>query len=457
MIAKGITDAQNVSQSGQRAGTGIRDNPGVVLMKRGDFQLQAYDKRSKRMKYVRRTSSKQEVNQFLQSAKSKQSKQSQQSTQSKQFKRTKQSKQRLLKRFNIFLRIYTNEDGSLAVPSDLEASVNAMKCWPLLSVCCPALHFMSLLGKDGPWKSCLSEKWSQAFDLKAETSSSKSLRIRSLQYVEASELTTEDLKVMALIVQSAAMDTWKVDREEWDLNVGRRKLYFMGWQRIVKRYYPIMQDIKDDMKPVTNIEECLEKFRPAHAAGLVLHKAAVPRDLSEYVSVCSGIMDALRKVDPAGVNTRMDRPYTMTWLIRSHMYAEMQCRGITLSVSPETTLRDFSSVFPDARAWTYAYASALLGIRRRAESHRFQVLDMVTKLQYKFGIEMLTCLFCLFGTAAGVCTTYLEAHCEALRAHRIKHTASTQVEMHPEHLLTTYGVAAVSSPAPSMPSMQSDA
>ena len=145
------------------------------------------------------------------------------------------SKESVVRRFTASMRIYTNDDGSPGIMSDLIASADNMINCPLLSVCCPALHFMSLMGKDGPWKEAVSGRWSKYFNMHAQTSSWKRLplSIRSLQFVEAEALTSDDLMAMVRILQLAAKDTWVIDRKDWDLNVNRNKLYFMGWQRMV--------------------------------------------------------------------------------------------------------------------------------------------------------------------------------------------------------------------------------
>ena len=69
-------------------------------------------------------------------------------------------------------------------------------------------------------------------------------------------------------------------------------------------------------------------------------------------------MAALRKIDPAGINADPKCPYTLSWLIRSHLYAELRSRGITLSVHKDVTIKEFSASFPDACSWTEAYAFA---------------------------------------------------------------------------------------------------
>ena len=94
-----------------------------------------------------------------------------------------------------------------------------------MSVCAPALHFLSLMGKYGPWKSALAAAWAQVFDAQASVSvgaggcrrvqSKRSVlygvSVRSLQHVPASQLTESDLMAMARILQEAALTVEKVD------------------------------------------------------------------------------------------------------------------------------------------------------------------------------------------------------------------------------------------------------
>ena len=207
---------------------------GVTLTKRGDYQLQVYDKTTMQMKYVKRTQDSDAIAKIIDQKNKKKHVPKRSNTRL-------YSWEAMIQRFCLLVGIYTNDDGSLAVPSDLEASVDALRSCPLLSVCCPPLYFMSLMGKDGPWKRWVEKHWSQAFDLDASSSSSnrKSLRIRSLQLVEPCDLTTEDLMAVVRILQRSAVDAWGEDREDWDLNVGKNKLYFMGWQRMVTMMFVI--------------------------------------------------------------------------------------------------------------------------------------------------------------------------------------------------------------------------
>ena len=152
-------------------------------------------------------------------------------------------------------------------------------------------------------------------------------------------------------------------------------------------------------------------------------------------------MAALRKINPAGINADPKHPYTMTWLIRSHLYAELRSRGITLSMHKGVTIKEFSASFPDACSWAETYAFACSESSGRAEAGFLKVSDLVHKLKYTHPIELLTCMFCLFGTEAVLSTStqYLEAHHEALRAHRLQSKA--KVELHPATLLKSYADA----------------
>ena len=97
-----------------------------------------------------------------------------------------------VEKFKVLLDVYTDNDSSIAVMSDLTSAADAMQQWPLLSVCAPGLHFASLMGKMGPWRQEVGTMWEKVFRLAAVTSvcqSEKSMlssvSLRSLQHVEA--------------------------------------------------------------------------------------------------------------------------------------------------------------------------------------------------------------------------------------------------------------------------------
>ena len=193
----------------------------------------------------------------------------------------------VVERFKMLIGIYTDPDGSPAVMSDLTSSAQNRSAYPLLGVHAPALYFMSLMGKDGPWKAALAQTWASVFQGSANASAYSqlslqsldsllsmktidSIKLRSLQMVEAESLTATDMMAMAQILQVAAARAWQADRTEWDLNVNYRKLYFMGWQRLVKGYYPMFHDRDaSELKPLSKsvLSNTIHRLRAAHAAG----------------------------------------------------------------------------------------------------------------------------------------------------------------------------------------------
>lgn len=99
-----------------------------------------------------------------------------------------------VQKFHVLLDVYTNEDSSIAVMSDLTSAADAMQQWPLLNVCAPGLHFASLMGKMGPWRQEVGTMWQKVFKLSAmesmcpvqsKQSLLSSVALRSLQHVEA--------------------------------------------------------------------------------------------------------------------------------------------------------------------------------------------------------------------------------------------------------------------------------
>ena len=137
-------------------------------------------------------------------------------------------------------------------------------------------------------------------------------------------------------------------------------------------------------------------------------------------------MTARREINRAVINSNPNKPYTMTWLIRSGLYAELRWRGITLYVNKNITIKEFSSSFPVSCAWANAFAHATSDHTRYRDTNAMNV----KMLRVTHPIEMLTCFLCSFGSEGVLSTTtdYLEAHCEALRDHRMKYNAESLVE-----------------------------
>ena len=60
-----------------------------------------------------------------------------------------------VERFKALMHIYTEIDGTPAAMSDLTSTADVMCRHPLMSTCAPALHFIVIMGKVGPFKSAV--------------------------------------------------------------------------------------------------------------------------------------------------------------------------------------------------------------------------------------------------------------------------------------------------------------
>ena len=383
---------------------------GVVKRASGRYQAQVYDSNSQTMQYVGVADSAEDAADIVVQHAGVASRVHLKAKKHKRF-----NAEEMVERFKIFLDIYTDTDGSPAIMSDITSAVDDKIANPMLSVHAPALYFMSLMGKDGPWKVSLAKRWKAAFLMAKDASvvpkqSAPSLQslqswksvlaLRSLQLVEAEALTDDDLMAMIRILQASALDTWSVDRTDWDLNVNRRKLYFMGWQRLVKRFYPMFVDEPDSMQPLSNanVKKTMQLIRKAHHAGvkpslrvsllvcfrslgnvayvmrsprcpcrpscpscrccpcfgegMLLEKAPIPRTLDLYINTTEHLLREFRALHPPSLSKKSDEDYVLLWLIRSHFVVELRSRGIKcVTFNKKDEANKLLNVFPDSNVW----------------------------------------------------------------------------------------------------------
>jgi hypothetical protein len=142
----------------------------------------------------------------------------------------------MVERFRLMMRIYTDPDGNMAVMSDIDATTDLMRRWPLMAPCAPALHFAALMGKHGPWKLSLGKAWGNTFKIGVQKSVANSslLSLRSLQFVESDELTMDDLCVMVKILQAASIEAQEDEHlAHWEQHVGFRNSWHSGFRQFV--------------------------------------------------------------------------------------------------------------------------------------------------------------------------------------------------------------------------------
>ena len=141
---------------------------GVVKRERGEgilYQAQVYDAAEGAMRYLGAADSAEKAADILVEHVGAVSR-----TQIKTEKHLRFKSDEVIERFKILMGIYTNPDGSPAVMSDITSAINNKIANPTLSVHAPALYFMSILGKDGPWKDAVAKRWKAAFLLTSNVS-----------------------------------------------------------------------------------------------------------------------------------------------------------------------------------------------------------------------------------------------------------------------------------------------
>lgn len=257
--------------------------------------------------------------------------------------------------------------------------------------------------------------------------------MRSLQYVEAADLTTDDMNAMVQILRVAGMATEGMDTEAWMRNVGRNNAWYSGWRLVLTRYFKILVDTGDghlSLPPKSGLGEIHKKLRLAHAAGQALHKSPVPRTLGDYAASCQSLQPLLAKLHPPTLNPTSD--YSIPWIIRSHAIAEWRARGIDrCEVPADFPVKDFVGCFPDMERW----------VTKLAQTYKITLLTkLLTLLEYSHPIELLTMYFCIFGETSllDIPAEFLWRHTAALKALRRKLTQSTKVVPHPAVLLAVF-------------------
>jgi hypothetical protein len=256
--------------------------------------------------------------------------------------------------------------------------------------------------------------------------------LRSLQYVEAADLTTDDLNAMVQILRVAGIATERMDTEAWMRNVGRNNSFYSGWRLMLTRFFKILVDRGGQLSlpPKSGLEEIHNKLRLAHAAGQALHKSPVPRTLRDYAASCQSLQPLLAKLHPPTLNPTSD--YSIPWIIRSHAIAEWRARGIDrCEVPADFPIKDFVGCFPDMEGW----------VTKLAQTHKIILLKkLLTLLDYSHPIELLTMYFCIFGETSllDIHAEFLWRHAAALKALRQKLTQSTKVVPHPAVLLSVF-------------------
>ena len=331
-----------------------------------------------------------------------------------------------VERFKALMHIYTEMDGTPAVMSDLTSTADVMRRHPLMSTCAPALHFIAIMGKVGPFKSAVGEKWSRVFKGRdTESVCPKRWRVqsllsgvslRSLQHVEAEDLTHADIGAMLQIMQAAAAATDTQDTSEWQRHVLHNNCFWSGWQLLMTRFFGVMEATGNGLAlpphPELQSKKVYDKMRAAHAAGLALYKSAVPRTLGEYAAMAEPLQSLLSMLHPPSLNPEGD--YSIPWCIRSHSIAEMRVRGIDrCQVPSDMTVTTFSQCFPDSGDW----------LTKLAKVHDVTLVhELLDLFEYTHPAELFAMFCCIFGEKSLLSydVRFLQQHSAKIRKIRIE-------------------------------------
>ena len=142
------------------------------------------------------------------------------------------------------------------------------------------------------------------------------------------------------------------------------------------------------------------------------------------------LQSELRDVNPPGVSKTTD--YMLTWVIRSHMFADLRARRISkVEMDEVTTVKDVETIFPDSGRW----------LTELARAHAIAtVSDVADLLGYTHPPELLTRFCCIFGDQTVLCIPpeYLTKNAIPLKKLRAEIFQKTGVVPVPALLLMQY-------------------
>ena len=312
--------------------------------------------------------------------------------------------ERQVQHLQILSSIYTNQDGQIVLPSDLQSSIKLRRQHPGFGLQAPALQYIAFMGKHGPFKTSLVARWESAYNRNATNSiaglpftslmsmkslTSGRLSLRSMKGCSTKDLSDSDLDCMIQILQLTALDISTVDFKQWNCNVGHGNCFYSTPLLFLSRFLGVIKKIGNSFKPckLGDYPKCRENLRAAHGAGELLNKMPVQSGMTlvDYASYVQSSVKSLRELHPPGLNP--DGHYSMPWLLRTKLIVEMQAQRIDkLAFKRSDSLELISQAFPDANDWLSMFGSGMNNLG-----------GFLDALSFKHGIEMLTMCFCLFG------------------------------------------------------------
>jgi hypothetical protein len=258
---------------------------------------------------------------------------------------------------------------------------------------------------------------------------------------QAVDLTDDDLGAMSQILQAAFLEVMDCDLASWEANVGHNSLWYSGFKLWARDRLKVVAAGRGEATSVPSKKELVDagvyaKLRLCHAAGQCLHKSSIPRSIGQYQNLVTSLRSELSNIHPPGLNS--DGDYSIPWIIRSHVFAELRSRGISKLNLDDTSLGEIRNVFPDSKDWLGKFARKK-GLASFAE--------ICHELEFKHPPELLTMYCCLFSenTVMSIAPASLAKHIAALRRARRSATVATGVVPVPALLVKRVAASAVQS------------
>jgi hypothetical protein len=184
--------------------------------------------------------------------------------------------------------------------------------YPDLASEAPALFYIATMAKHGPFKKTVGLRWAEVYSkhaveseamkpmksLKLVNSKKSTLSLRSLKDVQ--QLRDADLDCMIQLLQVVAYDILDIDFSIWNRNVGHGNSFYSGPFLMMGLFLGVIVSDENAYAPCQqcDYQDCREKLRAAHHAGLVLNKMPVEHGLtlsaySTFAQNATGILAAL--------------------------------------------------------------------------------------------------------------------------------------------------------------------
>lgn len=316
-----------------------------------------------------------------------------------------------LERFRILIKVYKGN-----VPGDLDAMITFARAFPLFRVQAPALFFLAICGKEGPWMHAVHKSFMavcatsglvkcDGLDVKAE-------QLFLCLADSSSKLATAANKLMHQVLTQAIETMVSQDRRTWSANTSRHVAHHSGWLALMGvGGYKMLEVVNEMMKRsprgqrrqrvielgATGKQYVITPFSPelhgplfnaAHVVQQLINSCPPPRSLADWATITDPTTGLYKEM----VARRAKLPklssdgYGFLWAIRAHLIVVMRANGIEqLEMDPKFTTSAFARMFPDQSHWIRAWGNSGKNVGW-----------LFKKMEYAEAPELFSMYACLF-------------------------------------------------------------